>query len=279
MAEEDNGHPASRECQPNFAPFLQARATDRSRRTPEDPPPADEWRPGTLLRIEGQERAEEIQVDVGEVHCTVAPARGSFTVRTPAGTVSVVGTELIVRVVDSEGEDPMLDRRMIVRVLVGAVLVSGTWGSFQLVAGEEKQVPKTEKKEEKKSGTIVGELTAKEDYIEVKADGEEKARRYVPPGRRRPRTAALRQGDAQDHRRSQDRQPREAEWSSRSGRVVKSPCQGGPARKGQGQVGRTVWLPTRADDQPPWLGGSSVPASGRRLIPAASDAVPIWRQT
>lgn len=72
----------------------------------------------------------------------------------------------------------MLDRRMIVRVLFGAVLLCGTWASFQLAFGDEK---KEEKKEEKKSGTIVGELTAKgKGYIEVKADGEEKARRYVP---------------------------------------------------------------------------------------------------
>lgn len=34
---------------------------------------------------------------------------------------------------------------------------------------------------DKKSGTVMGELTGKGDnYIEVKADGEEKPRRYVP---------------------------------------------------------------------------------------------------
>ena len=37
------------------------------------------------------------------------------------------------------------------------------------------------KKEKGKKGTVVGTLTAKgENWIEVKADGEEKARRYVP---------------------------------------------------------------------------------------------------
>jgi hypothetical protein len=36
-------------------------------------------------------------------------------------------------------------------------------------------------KPEKKSGTITGEVTAKDkNWIEVKADGEEKARRYTP---------------------------------------------------------------------------------------------------
>ncbi len=37
------------------------------------------------------------------------------------------------------------------------------------------------KKDDRKKGTVVGTLTAKgPNYIEVKADGEEKARRYVP---------------------------------------------------------------------------------------------------
>src|SRR5262245_7448686 len=36
-------------------------------------------------------------------------------------------------------------------------------------------------KPEKKSGTVTGEVTAKDkNWIEVKADGEEKARRYTP---------------------------------------------------------------------------------------------------
>jgi hypothetical protein len=38
-----------------------------------------------------------------------------------------------------------------------------------------------EKKEEKRGGTVIGLLTAKGPaFIEVKADGEEKARKYVP---------------------------------------------------------------------------------------------------
>src|SRR5262245_36719630 len=40
---------------------------------------------------------------------------------------------------------------------------------------------KDKKEPDKRGGTIVGEVTAKEkNWIEVKADGEEKARRYVP---------------------------------------------------------------------------------------------------
>ncbi|MFL5339443.1 MAG: hypothetical protein ACJ8F7_04680 [Gemmataceae bacterium] len=38
-----------------------------------------------------------------------------------------------------------------------------------------------EKKDEKKGGTVAGLVTAKDkNWIELKADGEEKARRYVP---------------------------------------------------------------------------------------------------
>jgi hypothetical protein len=62
----------------------------------------------------------------------------------------------------------MLPRLLLV-VLMGSLL--GT------VRADE---PKA-KKNEKRSGTVVGTVTAKEkNWIEVKADGEEKARRYVP---------------------------------------------------------------------------------------------------
>jgi hypothetical protein len=52
-------------------------------------------------------------------------------------------------------------------------------------ARDEKKEPKVEKKDDKKDeprkGTVTGVVSAKGDnWIEVKADGEEKARRYVP---------------------------------------------------------------------------------------------------
>jgi hypothetical protein len=66
--------------------------------------------------------------------------------------------------------------------LLSAVMI------VSVVAEEKKEVKKVEKKpdpkDEKKaerSGTVVGLLTAKaERWIEVKADGEEKSRRYIP---------------------------------------------------------------------------------------------------
>jgi hypothetical protein len=53
---------------------------------------------------------------------------------------------------------------------------------FRLVMIEPlKKAGKGDKKEEARKGTVTGEVTAKGDnWIEVKADGEEKARRYVP---------------------------------------------------------------------------------------------------
>ncbi len=58
---------------------------------------------------------------------------------------------------------------------VGAVLLGLTMSSAQ----EKKQEGK--KDEETRKGTVTGVVSAKGDnWIEVKADGEEKARRYVP---------------------------------------------------------------------------------------------------
>jgi hypothetical protein len=60
-------------------------------------------------------------------------------------------------------------------LLLGIALLGGTWTARQAHADDPKKEP------EKKSGTVTGTLTAKgETWIEVKADGEEKARRYTP---------------------------------------------------------------------------------------------------
>jgi hypothetical protein len=65
----------------------------------------------------------------------------------------------------------MTTRRGIVWALAVALL-----GGIALADEKEKG-----KKDEPRKGTVTGEVTAKGDnWIEVKADGEEKARRYVP---------------------------------------------------------------------------------------------------
>ncbi len=59
---------------------------------------------------------------------------------------------------------------------VGMAFISIVVLAAGLPAGEKKAG-----KDEKRKGTVVGVLTAKGDnFIEVKADGEEKARKYVP---------------------------------------------------------------------------------------------------
>jgi hypothetical protein len=58
--------------------------------------------------------------------------------------------------------------------LFGLTVILGLAGQSPMLAGEPK-------KDGEKKGTVTGVVTAKgENWIEVKADGEEKARRYVP---------------------------------------------------------------------------------------------------
>jgi hypothetical protein len=67
----------------------------------------------------------------------------------------------------------MVDRRTVLRGLAGAFLAGGL-GAAGLASADEK-------KPEKKGGTVIGVIKAKEAAaIEVLADGEEKPRRYVP---------------------------------------------------------------------------------------------------
>jgi hypothetical protein len=83
----------------------------------------------------------------------------------------------------------MLHRGTLVKLATLALLVAGLWivtGSEQAgralhAALQEKKEGKDAKKDGKRSGTVVGQVTKKgENFIEVKADGEERARRYVP---------------------------------------------------------------------------------------------------
>jgi hypothetical protein len=77
----------------------------------------------------------------------------------------------------------MSQKRTLVRLLTAACVVGGLW--VILGAGESgrglRAAPGDEKKAKKRGGTVIGTLTKKGDnFIEVKADGEEKARKYVP---------------------------------------------------------------------------------------------------
>src|SRR5438552_6074137 len=69
---------------------------------------------------------------------------------------------------------------MISRLLLAALLAAGLTG---LAAAQEKKDQKKDdpKAEKERKGTVTGVVTAKGDnWIEVKADGEEKARKYTP---------------------------------------------------------------------------------------------------
>src|SRR5690349_17899606 len=79
----------------------------------------------------------------------------------------------------------MTCKQLLQRVLVCSFL-AGVTGAILELAGQEAVVLGQEKKKEKdpqegKKGTVIGTLTNKgENFIEVKAPGEEKARKYVP---------------------------------------------------------------------------------------------------
>jgi hypothetical protein len=73
----------------------------------------------------------------------------------------------------------MLGKPTRLRALLGLVLVAGIGAVSQSSAAEDKKAD--DRKE--KTGSVAGVVTAKEKddkWIEVKADGEEKPRRYVP---------------------------------------------------------------------------------------------------
>lgn len=99
---------------------------------------------GSALQIAGTKHAEEVFLKQGRAVCEADRGVGTFAVRTEVGTVSVTGTRFAVTMIENRGDEDMFDRRMAVRVLAGAVLVSGSWGQMALCAGEEATVPPPE---------------------------------------------------------------------------------------------------------------------------------------
>ncbi len=92
--------------------------------------------PASRVRVEGARRDEKIYLEKGQAACKVDRHVGAFAVATDVGTVSVTGTEFTVRVVDTGAE--AMQKRMIVKVLAGAVMLTGAWGSTPLSAGQER---------------------------------------------------------------------------------------------------------------------------------------------
>ena len=100
--------------------------------------------PGSTMRIEGARRAEQVFIEQGGVVCEADRGVGAFDVATSVGTASVTGTLFAVWLTDEDGERALFDRRMSVEVLVGSVLVSGTWGEMVVHAGETAALPPPE---------------------------------------------------------------------------------------------------------------------------------------
>src|SRR6516162_10608686 len=73
----------------------------------------------------------------------------------------------------------MLHRTFLGKLLAGALFATLAAFAADLTAGDKKD--EKGKKDEPCKGTVVDQITAKgENFVEVKADGEEKARKYVP---------------------------------------------------------------------------------------------------
>lgn len=126
--------------------------------------------PHSRVRIHGQEREEEIQLQEGQIECDVAREHGRFAVRTPLGKVSVTGTSFQVQV-RKGGED--MTRSMYIKVLAGTVLVASAWGEMALAAGQEHEQPA--------QGTLTGVVTAKtERSISVRIDESNEVKQFIP---------------------------------------------------------------------------------------------------
>lgn len=95
----------------------------------------------STVRLEGEKREEQVFLQRGDVVCEADRGVGRFTVRTDVGSVSVKGTKFTVQVLEKRGEEVMFDKRMVVGVLMGTVLVTGTWGNATLRAGQEASLP------------------------------------------------------------------------------------------------------------------------------------------
>lgn len=77
-----------------------------------------------------------IQLRRGALFCNVEPDHGGLLLETTVGRVVVKGTQFRVMLEEEDGK--MGIKTMVVKVIVGAVLVTGAWGESELSAGESK---------------------------------------------------------------------------------------------------------------------------------------------
>jgi hypothetical protein len=124
--------------------------------------------PKTQVIHKGVERAEELYLTRGMVQCEVDKKVGTFAVQSSVGTVTVTGTKFTVKVPEAKGGTNMSVKKMLVRVITGAVVLSGAFGELSLAADQE-------------GGAVTGMVTSKGDtWIAVKAEGSDEATMYMP---------------------------------------------------------------------------------------------------
>jgi ferric-dicitrate binding protein FerR (iron transport regulator) len=90
--------------------------------------------PGSAVRIEGDDRAEQVRLDRGGVACEVDRNVGSFAVRTAVATARVLGTRFEARLAETAG------RALAVTVHEGSVQLDGPRAKRLVAAGETAEV-------------------------------------------------------------------------------------------------------------------------------------------
>lgn len=127
------------------------------------------------IRLEGKKNKEQIFLEQGESECRVEKNKGSFIVRTDLGKIKVLGTHFVVRIYkDSQkiGEEAMNLKKMFVKVITGAVMLSSAYGDDILIKkGEEVVV-------DKKNGIQKIEISGIPSWVEKYA--QEKNHKDVP---------------------------------------------------------------------------------------------------
>jgi hypothetical protein len=85
-----------------------------------------------------------------------------------------------------EPKENEMKTSMILRSLSGLALVAGLWGAVELSEGPQRAFAQEKKNALEKKGTVVGVVTDRKEkgWLEIKADGEEKGRRYFRFGNR-----------------------------------------------------------------------------------------------
>lgn len=124
----------------------------------------------TRLKVEGEEKAEQIFLERGKVTCEVDKKIGTFAVRTPAGMVHVTGTKFQVQVPEPDGDHhaELKPQQFLLEVTEGSVQMAGEWGHEGIQAGS-------------KAGCMVGTVYYRmgDDGVSIRVEGEREPVRFA----------------------------------------------------------------------------------------------------